>query len=277
MNEKSIQLSSGSGRDGRITHQDVQKASLTPTAPVKVKGKVTENGEIGRKSTRRPMSMLRRRVAETLVAAKNNTAMLTTFNEVDMSAIIKIRAENQEKFMTKHGIKLGYMSFFAQAICQAIKEFPLVNGQIDQSDIITFDHIDLGVAVSTDRGLIVPVVKNAEKMSHAQLEHSIANLAEKARIGKITLEDLEGGTFTLTNGGIFGSMLSTPILNPPQSGILGMHNIVKRAVVIEDEITIRPMMYIALSYDHRIIDGRESVGFLIKVKELLESPVIPEM
>ena len=218
------------------------------------------------------MSSLRKKVSKRLVAVKNETAMLTTFNEVDMTAIIEIRKEYKEKFKASHGVNLGFMSFFTKAITLAILDFKDVNSMIDGDEIIHHTYSDIGIAVSAPKGLMVPVLRNAEMMTFSQIEKEILRLATKARDGKIAIEDMLGGTFTITNGGIFGSMLSTPIINPPQSAILGMHNIVERAVVVNGEIVIKPIMYVALSYDHRIIDGRESVGFLCRVKECLENP-----
>jgi 2-oxoglutarate dehydrogenase E2 component (dihydrolipoamide succinyltransferase) len=227
----------------------------------------------GRESERTPMSPLRRKLSKRLVAVKNETAMLTTFNELDMSSLLEIRKKYQSQFQDKHGQKLGLMSFFAKACAEALKLFPRVNSLIDGEDIITPHFIDIAIAVQTDKGLMVPVIRNAHTMSLAQLEITIADLAQKAKATKLTIEEMTGGTFTITNGGVFGSMLSTPILNPPQSAILGMHNIVERPVVNNGNIEIRPIMYIALSYDHRLIDGRDSVSFLVKVKELIESPL----
>ena len=218
------------------------------------------------------MSSLRRKIASRLVAVKNETAMLTTFNEVDMTAIFKIRKKYKEQFKEKHGVSLGFMSFFTKAVTTALKEFKDVNAIIDGKDILHHNYVDIGIAVSAPKGLMVPVVRNAELMSFREVELDIKRLAIKARDGKITINEMLGGTFTITNGGVFGSMLSTPIINPPQSAILGMHNIVERPMVINGEILIRPIMYIALSYDHRVIDGRESVGFLVRVKECLEKP-----
>ena len=223
--------------------------------------------------TRKKMSLLRRKVAERLVAAKNETAMLTTFNEVDMSAIFDLRKQYKEKFQDKHGVSLGFMSFFTKAVVRALQQFPDVNSMIDGNDQILFDYCDISVAVSGPKGLMVPVVRNAEDMSFSDIENEIKRLAVRARDGKITVDEMTGGTFTISNGGVFGSMLSTPIINPPQSGILGMHNILYRPVAVDGKVEIRPMMYIALSYDHRIIDGKESVGFLVAVKEALEDPI----
>jgi 2-oxoglutarate dehydrogenase E2 component (dihydrolipoamide succinyltransferase) len=221
---------------------------------------------------REPMSKLRKKIAERLVNAQQTAAILTTFNEIDLQNVMDIRAKYKEKFEKTKGVGLGFMSFFAKAVVLALKEFPKVNGQIDGDDIVYHDYVHLGIAVSTDRGLAVPVLRNAHSMSFAKIESEIKRLATATRDGKLSLEELSGGTFTITNGGVFGSLLSTPILNPPQSGILGMHTIQKRPVVVNDKLEIRPMMYVALSYDHRLIDGRESVSFLVRIKELLEDP-----
>jgi len=228
--------------------------------------------EISREIEHKKISPLRKKLSERLVSVKNETAMLTTFNEVDMTEIMKMRAQYQKQFTEKHGIKLGFMSFFTKAVTIALKAYPAVNSQIQGDEILYPDYADIGIAVQTPKGLMVPVVRNAESMSLAELEIKIKELADKCRAGRISLDDLSGGTFTITNGGVFGSLLSTPILNPPQSGILGMHNIQDRPVAINGKVEIRPMMYVALSYDHRTIDGKDSVGFLVKVKELLESP-----
>ncbi|MCB1073414.1 MAG: dihydrolipoyllysine-residue succinyltransferase [Chlamydiia bacterium] len=245
-----------------------EKAAPPPSeAKIPPPKKVAQQGQ-----TRKRMSGLRRTVAKRLVEAKNTTAMLTTFNEVDMSAVMEIRAREKDAFMKKHDVKLGFMSFFVKACCAALKELPDVNAFVDGDEIVFNDGMHISISVSTPKGLMVPVLRNAEKLSFAGVERGIQTFAQKAREGKIAIEDLQGGTFTITNGGVFGSMLSTPILNPPQSAILGMHNIVKRPVVIDDKIEIRPMMYLALSYDHRIIDGKEAVTFLVRVKELLEKP-----
>ncbi len=230
--------------------------------------KTEASREIGRKK----LSQLRKKLSERLVSVKNETAMLTTFNEVDMTEIIALRNKYQKQFIEKHEIKLGFMSFFTRAVTIALKAFPAVNSQIDGDDIIYPDYSDIGIAVQTPKGLMVPVIRNAETMNLAELEKEIKRLADKGRNGKITIDELQGGTFTITNGGVFGSLLSTPILNPPQSGILGMHNIQERPIAVNGKVEIRPMMYIALSYDHRTIDGKDSVGFLVKMKELLESP-----
>jgi len=252
----------GSGRNGRITKEDAIQA---------VPSMGTPTGD--RPVTRKKMSLLRRKVAERLVAAKNETAMLTTFNEADMSAIFDLRKQYKEKFQEKHGVSLGFMSFFTKAVVRALQEFPDVNSMIDGNEQILYDYCDISVAVSGPKGLMVPVVRNAEGMRFSDVENEIKRLAVRARDGKITVDDMTGGTFTISNGGVFGSMLSTPIINPPQSGILGMHNILQRPVAVDGKVEIRPMMYIALSYDHRIIDGKESVGFLVAVKEALEDPV----
>jgi 2-oxoglutarate dehydrogenase E2 component (dihydrolipoamide succinyltransferase) len=225
-----------------------------------------------REVQRENMSQLRKKLSQRLVAVKNETAMLTTFNEVDMSEIIALRKKYQKLFVEKHGIKLGFMSFFTKAVTEALRVFPKVNSFINGEDIVTPHYVDIAIAVQTDKGLMVPVLRNTESMSLADIEKSIMELAEKARKFRLSIEEMSGGTFTITNGGVFGSMLSTPILNPPQSGILGMHNIVERPVAVNGNVEIRPVMYIALSYDHRLIDGRDSVSFLVKVKELLESP-----
>ncbi|MBL6670153.1 MAG: 2-oxoglutarate dehydrogenase complex dihydrolipoyllysine-residue succinyltransferase [Flavobacteriaceae bacterium] len=265
LDEKGItaQTITGTGRDGRITKADAIKA-------VPSMGTVPENGT--RSQNRSKLSMLRRKVAERLVEAKNETAMLTTFNEVDMNAIFELRKQYKDSFLSKHEVKLGFMSFFTKAVVRALQLFPDVNSMMDDDHKIAFDYCDISVAVSGPKGLMVPVVRNAELLSFAGIEKEIGRLAVRARDGKITVDDMTGGTFTISNGGVFGSMLSTPIINPPQSGILGMHNIIQRPVAIDGKVEIRPMMYLALSYDHRIIDGRESVGFLVAVKEALEDP-----
>ncbi len=232
----------------------------------------TQKVDGSRDIERKKISQLRKKLSERLVSVKNETAMLTTFNEVDMTEVIALRKKFQKQFTEKHGTKLGFMSFFTKAVTIALKSFPSVNSQIDGDEIIFPDYADIGIAVQTPKGLMVPVVRNAETMNLAELEIEIKRLADKGRAGRISIDDLSGGTFTITNGGVFGSMLSTPILNPPQSGILGMHNIQERPIAINSKVEIRPMMYIALSYDHRTIDGKDSVGFLVKVKELLESP-----
>ena len=252
----------GTGRDGRITKEDAVNA---------VPSMGTSAGD--RPLSRKKMSMLRRKVAERLVAAKNETAMLTTFNEVNMSPIFDLRAEYKEAFKAKHDVGLGFMSFFTKAVVRALKEFPDVNSMIDDNEQILHDYCDISVAVSGPKGLMVPVVRNAESMDFKDVETEIKRLAIRARDGQITVDEMTGGTFTISNGGVFGSMLSTPIINPPQSAILGMHNILQRPIAVDGKVEIHPMMYVALSYDHRIIDGRESVGFLVAVKEALEDPV----
>ncbi len=233
---------------------------------------VSDKKETSRGEQREKMSNLRKKLSKRLVAVKNETAMLTTFNEADMSAIVALRKKYQSKFIEKHDVKLGFMSFFTKAVTEALKVFPHVNSRIENDEIITPRYYDIGIAVQTDKGLMVPVLRNTEAMSLAEIENKINELATKARKNRISIDDMAGGTFTITNGGIFGSMLSTPIINPPQSAILGMHNILERPVAIDGKVEIRPMMYLALSYDHRIVDGRESVSFLVKVKDLLENP-----
>lgn len=255
------------GKDGRITKSDVLAALSAGFDSSAVSG---WGGT--RDTNRQKMSALRKKLAQRLVAVKSETAMLTTFNEVDMSGIYTLRAKYKDKFKEVHGANLGFMSFFTKAVTEALKLYPAVNAMIDGEEIAYHDYADIGIAVSAPKGLVVPVLRNAEQMSLAQIETEIKKLAVKARDNKITLEDMSGGTFTITNGGVFGSMMSTPIINPPQSAILGMHNVVERPVAVNGQVVIRPMMYVALSYDHRIIDGRESVGFLVKVKEMLENP-----
>ena len=250
----------GSGEDGKITKNDVLEM-------INNSSKVT-----GREYTSKKMSSLRRKIATRLVAVKNETAMLTTFNEVDMSSIMNLRSEFKQKFIDKHDINLGFMSFFTKAVTTALLDFPDVNAMIEGENIIHFNYMDIGIAVSAPKGLMVPVVRNAQDLTFKDVESEIKRLAIKARDGKITVDEMLGGTFTITNGGVFGSMLSTPIINPPQSAILGMHNIVERPVVINGKVVVRPIMYLALSYDHRIIDGKSSVGFLCKLKECLEDP-----
>ena len=253
----------GTGKDGRITKDDAVKA--TPSMGTK--------GDRLTETSRKKLSMLRRKVAERLVTVKNETAMLTTFNEVDMSPIFALRKKYKEEFKNKHGVGLGFMSFFTLAVVRALELYPDVNSMIDGDFQIKHDFKDISIAVSGPKGLMVPVIRNAENLSFRGVESEVKRLAILAREGSITVDDMTGGTFTITNGGVFGSMLSTPIINPPQSGILGMHNIVERPVAIDGKVEIRPIMYVALSYDHRIIDGRESVGFLVAVKEALENPV----
>jgi 2-oxoglutarate dehydrogenase E2 component (dihydrolipoamide succinyltransferase) len=264
LEEKNIQPSEivGTGKGGRITKDDAVNAVPSMGTPT--------GGNRG--SERTKLSMLRRKVAERLVAAKNETAMLTTFNEVDMTAIYALRDQYKEEFKAKHGLGLGFMSFFTKAVTRALQLYPDVNSMIDGQEKISFDFCDISVAVSGPKGLMVPVMRNAETLSFRGVEAEIKRLAIRARDGQITVDEMTGGTFTISNGGVFGSMLSTPIINPPQSGILGMHNVVERAIVKNGQIVIAPVMYVALSYDHRIIDGRESVGFLVAVKEALENP-----
>jgi len=257
----------GTGKDGRVTKQDVVAAMSAGFSPDAAQG---WGGT--RDQNREKMSMLRRKIAERLVAVKNETAMLTTFNEVDMKPIMDLRAKYKDAFAKHHEVNLGFMSFFTKAVTEALNLYPAVNAQIDGNEMIFHNYADIGIAVSSPKGLMVPVVRNAEQMSLAEIEREIKRLAVKARDGKMTPDDMTGGTFTITNGGVFGSMLSTPIINPPQSAILGMHNVVERPVAINGKVEIRPIMYVALSYDHRIIDGKESVGFLVKVKEMLENP-----
>lgn len=265
-NIKSGQIQ-GTGRDGRITKQDVISAMSSGFSYE------DKSGWTGSRDQRREkMSMLRKKIAQRLVAVKNETAMLTTFNEVDMSEVMALRSKYKEKFKETHGVGLGFMSFFTKAVTEALKLFPAVNGMIDGEELVFHDYADIGIAVSSPKGLMVPVIRNAEQLSLAEIESEIGRLAGKARKGSITLDEMTGGTFTITNGGVFGSLMSTPIINPPQSAILGMHNIVERPVAVKGEVVIRPMMYIALSYDHRIIDGRESVSFLVKLKEMIENP-----
>ncbi len=277
LDEKGISASqvSGTGVGGRITKEDATKAQqssgkseapkIAASAPV-----ITSGG--GRNKRSEKMSSLRRTIAKRLVSVKNETAMLTTFNEVDMKPVMDLRSRYKDKFKEKYGVGLGFMSFFTKAVCVALKEFPAVNAQLNGDEILYHDYCDVSIAVSTPRGLVVPVIRNAEALSFDQIEAEVVRLATKGRDGKLSIDEMQGGTFSITNGGVFGSMLSTPILNPPQSAILGMHNIVERAVVQKGEVVVRPIMYLALSYDHRIVDGRESVSFLVRVKELLEDP-----
>jgi len=288
LNEKNIDPSSvkGSGKGGRITKEDALNARASgngasaapvsqPAQQVKSSSETSVESRplnIERSSTKKKMSSLRKTIAKRLVAVKQTTAMLTTFNEVDMTGIKELRAKYKESFKEKHQIGLGFMSFFTKACCIALEEFPSVNGQIDGTDIVHFNYCDIGIAVSTPKGLVVPVVRDAQVLSLASIEKSIRELATRARDGKLKLSEMQGGTFTITNGGVFGSMLSTPIINQPQSAILGMHNIVDRPMAVDGEVKIRPIMYLALSYDHRIVDGKQSVSFLKRVKELLEDP-----
>ena len=279
LDEKGIPaaLVAGSGVGGRITKDDAVKAqpaakeskggiAPAPLAPPVIAARVT------RGQRREKMTSLRKTIARRLVAVKNETAMLTTFNEVDMKPVMELRSKYKDTFKEKYGVGLGFMSFFTKAICVALKEFPAVNASIDKDEIIYHDYCDVSIAVSTPRGLVVPVIRNAEALTFPQIESEVVRLATRGRDGKLSIEEMTGGTFSITNGGVFGSMLSTPIINPPQSAILGMHNIVERAVVKNGEVVVRPIMYLALSYDHRIVDGRESVSFLVRVKEMLEDP-----
>jgi 2-oxoglutarate dehydrogenase E2 component (dihydrolipoamide succinyltransferase) len=265
--EKRIDIStiSGSGRDGRILKGDLLESMGLPS--VASSARATKGDEERVKMTR-----LRATIAKRLKEAQNNAAMLTTFNEIDMSRIIEMRAEYKEGFQKKYGVKLGFMSFFVRSCVEALKAFPIINAEIQQDEIVYKNYYNIGVAVGTEKGLVVPVVRDADELSFADIEKQIIALGEKAKTGQLSIEELQGGTFTITNGGIYGSMLSTPILNPPQSGVLGMHNIVQRAVVVEDKIEVRPIMYLALSYDHRIIDGKDAVSFLVRIKEYLEDP-----
>ena len=266
LSEKNIPTSSvsGSGRGGRITKEDAIKALPKVDLNSIAKDRMTES---------KKLSMLRRKVAQRLVAVKNQTAMLTTFNEVNMSPIFKIRKKYKEDFKEKHGVNLGFMSFFTKATVNGLKEFPNVNSMIDGDQQINYDFIDISIAVSGPKGLMVPVLRDAQNLTFSEIEKEIKRLAIRARDGEISVDEMRGGTFTITNGGVFGSMLSTPIINPPQSAILGMHNIVERPIAIDGKVEVHPIMYLALSYDHRIIDGKESVGFLVKIKELLENPI----
>ena len=279
----SIEQITGTGRGGRITKEDVlshlqggpeESASAAPTAPPTSPAALpgADAKQVADRETRQRMSAIRQRIADRLVASQNATATLTTFNEADMSAVIALRQEFKDRFKERHGVGLGFMSFFVKATIEALRVYPLVNARIDGVDIVFQHYYNIGVAVSTEKGLMVPVLHDADRMSFAQIEKRLAELAQKARDGKIAVPDLQGGTFTITNGGVFGSLLSTPILNPPQVAILGMHTIQKRPVAVGDQVVIRPMMYLALSYDHRLIDGREAVLFLTRVKECIENP-----
>ena len=265
--EKRIDIStiSGSGRDGRILKGDLLESMGLPSSPSSAR--LTKGDEERVKMTR-----LRLTIAKRLKEAQDNAAMLTTFNEIDMSRIIEMRAEYKEGFQKRYGVKLGFMSFFVKSCVEALKAFPIINAEIQQDEIVYKNYYNIGVAVGTEKGLVVPVVRDADELSFADIEKQIIALGEKAKTGQLSIEELQGGTFTITNGGIYGSMLSTPILNPPQSGVLGMHNIVQRAVVVDGKVEVRPIMYLALSYDHRIIDGKDAVSFLVRVKEYLEDP-----
>lgn len=266
MKEQEIAKVNGTGKEGRITKADVLKSIKNQPVPTPK--------AFSRDERRVGLSTLRKTISKHLVAAKNTTAMLTTFNEVDMKPIMDIRAKYKDHFKEKHGVGLGFMSFFAKAVCYALQEWPSVNAFIDGDDLVYHDFCDISIAVSTPKGLVVPVIRNAESLSFAEIESKVADLAKRGRENKLSLEEMSGGTFTITNGGVFGSLMSTPIINIPQSAILGMHKIQERAMVIDGQVTVRPMMYVALSYDHRTIDGRESVSFLVRVKELLENPAL---
>jgi 2-oxoglutarate dehydrogenase E2 component (dihydrolipoamide succinyltransferase) len=265
--EKRIDIStiSGSGRDGRILKGDLLESMGLPSAPSAARAAKGDEERV-------KMTRLRSTIAKRLKEAQNNAAMLTTFNEIDMSRIIEMRAEYKDGFQKRYGVKLGFMSFFVRSCVEALKAFPVINAEIQQDEIVYKNYYNIGVAVGTEKGLVVPVVRDADELSFADIEKQIIALGEKAKTGQLSIEELQGGTFTITNGGIYGSMLSTPILNPPQSGVLGMHNIVQRAVVVEGKVEVRPIMYLALSYDHRIIDGKDAVSFLVRVKEYLEDP-----
>jgi 2-oxoglutarate dehydrogenase E2 component (dihydrolipoamide succinyltransferase) len=278
-NDLSVSEVPGSGKDGRVTKEDVVsfietsrgKAAKQSTAPTVATA--AEPVAVGAREERRvPMTRLRAKIAERLVEAQHNAAMLTTFNEVNLQAVVDLRAQYKDSFEKKHGVRLGFMSFFTKAVVESLKRFPAVNASIDGSDVIYHGYYDIGIAVSTERGLVVPVLRDADQMAMADIEKAINDSASRARQGKLGIEEMQGGTFTITNGGVFGSLLATPIINPPQTGILGMHKIEDRPVVEKGQIVIRPMMYLALSYDHRLIDGKESVQFLVSVKELLEDP-----
>ena len=277
MAESGLSNLSGSGPGGRVTKNDIQKhlSNVSKSSgSVAEKEKLTDSHVFSgaRNIKRERMSRLRRKLAERLVSVRNETAMLTTFNEVDMSAVVELRSQNKDSFLKKYNVKLGYMSLFTKACTEALELFPAVNARIEGNEIVFHDYVDMGIAVSAPKGLMVPVVRNAESLSLAQIEVEIARLAQRARENILSIDEMEGGTFSITNGGVFGSMLSTPIINPPQSAILGMHNIVERPIAVDGKIEIRPLMFVALSYDHRVIDGQQSVSFLVKVKENLENP-----
>ncbi|MDF3818275.1 2-oxoglutarate dehydrogenase complex dihydrolipoyllysine-residue succinyltransferase [Leptospira sp. 96542] len=280
-NKLDITKIAGTGRNGQITKEDVvlfmEKGSASTGAPKQtpspeIPKAVVQNTNAGPRETVVPMTKLRQTIASRLVQAQHTAAILTTFNEVDMSPIMELRSKYKDKFKDTHGVGLGFMSLFTKAVVAALKTYPAINAEIRGTDIVYKNYYDIGVAVGGPKGLVVPIVRSADLLSFAGIEQEIARLAGKVKDGKISLEDMEGGTFSISNGGVYGSMMSTPILNPPQSGILGMHNIVKRAVVVNDQIVIRPMMYLALSYDHRIVDGKEAVQFLVKIKEMVEDP-----
>lgn len=263
----------GTGKDGRILKEDVEKAKETKTAePPSPKKAASESASGSRQEEVVRMTPIRRKIASSLLEAQQGAALLTTFNEIDMSAVMDMRSQFKDDYAKKHGIKLGFMSFFVKACIEALKAYPAVNAEIRDENVVYKNYFDIGIAVSGKKGLVVPVLRNAERMSFAEVELGIADFGKRAQDNKLTVDELTGGTFTITNGGIFGSMLSTPIINPPQSGILGMHNIVERPVVVDGEIVIRPIMYVALTYDHRIVDGREAVSFLYRIKECIENP-----
>jgi len=268
----------GTGRDGRVTKADVltylksDRGVEEGGEEVEVPAQAPAVADTGRIEQRVPMTRLRARIAERLVQAQHTAAMLTTFNEIDMTAVMSLRSRYQDAFHDRYGIKLGYMSFFVKASIEALRRFPVLNASLDDGDIVYHEYFDIGVAVSTERGLLVPIIRNAESLGYAEIERGVADFGERARTGGITMDDLTGGTFTITNGGIFGSLMSTPILNPPQSGILGMHKIQDRPVAIAGELQVRPMMYTALTYDHRLVDGKEAVQFLVALKDVLEDP-----
>ena len=269
----------GSGKDGRLTKADVMaflksddSSNVTPGDPAPVIVEDSAYGMHERSDQRVPMTRLRARIAERLIAAQHTAAMLTTFNEVDLTEVMALRSRYKESFQKEHGVKLGFMSFFAKAAVEALKKFPVINASVEDNDIVYHNYFDIGVAVSSDRGLMVPVVRDVDQMNFADFESALSALAEKVQSGTVSMEDLTGGTFTITNGGIFGSMMSTPILNQPQSAILGMHSIMQRPMVVDGDIVARPMMYLALTYDHRIVDGREAVQFLVSIKQQLEDP-----
>ncbi|WP_108650558.1 2-oxoglutarate dehydrogenase complex dihydrolipoyllysine-residue succinyltransferase [Dongshaea marina] len=270
-NDLDLDKITGTGKAGRVTKKDVE-AKLAQISKASASAPEVKPLAASRSEERVPMTRLRKRVAERLLEAKNSTAMLTTFNEIDMQPVMELRKKYRDLFEKKHGIRLGFMSFYVKAVVEALKQYPEVNASIDGDDIVYHNYFDVSIAVSTPRGLVTPVLRDCDQLSMAEIEEQIKNLAVKGQDGKLTVEELMGGNFTITNGGVFGSLMSTPIINPPQSAILGMHKIQDRPVAINGQVEIRPMMYVALSYDHRIIDGRESVGFLVKIKELLEDP-----
>jgi len=275
--EKGVDVSriEGSGKGGRILKADVLNApSDSESAPATPPGKPEEVNESGPQTTRKRMSALRRKIAERLVSSQHEAAILTTFNEVDMTNVIQLRQRFQDRFVAQHGVKLGFMSLFVKAAVHALQQVPALNARIDGNEIVQYHYFDLGIAISTEKGLMVPVLRNADQLTLAGIELGIIEYAQKAREGKISLNDLEGGVFSITNGGIFGSMLSTPIINPPQAGILGMHTIKERPMAVDGRVEIRPMMYLALSYDHRLVDGKEAVTFLVRIKEFIEQPAL---